>query len=53
LVAATTEGISALAATGRIPPGEVSVVTDAAVRMLLPTVMHQLDAAAGAAAEGS
>lgn len=51
LVAATTEGISALAAAGRIPPDQVGGVTDAAVRMLLPTVMQQLDAAADAAEE--
>lgn len=53
LVAATTEGISALAAAGRIPPGEVGEVTDAAVRMLLPMIMQQLGAPADETTENS
>jgi len=44
LLAATTEGISALAATGRIPPGRVDEIVDAAVRMLLPQIEQQLGA---------
>lgn len=46
LLAATTEGISALAATGRIPPDRVDDVVVAAVRMLLPQIEQQLGAAA-------
>jgi AcrR family transcriptional regulator len=53
LLAATTEGISALAATGRIPPDRVDDVVVAAVRMLLPQIEQQLDAADdGAGADG-
>lgn len=43
LLAATTEGISALAAAGRIPADRVDDVVVAAVRMLLPQIEHQLD----------
>jgi AcrR family transcriptional regulator len=42
LLAATTEGISALAAAGRIPPDRVDDVVTAAVRMLLPQIEQQL-----------
>ncbi|TCU46852.1 TetR/AcrR family transcriptional regulator [Curtobacterium sp. PhB146] len=42
LLAATTEGISALAAAGRIPPERVDEVVVAAVRMLLPQIEQQL-----------
>lgn len=45
LLAATTEGISALAATGRIPRDRVDDVVVAAVRMLLPQIEQQLDGA--------
>lgn len=42
LVAATTEGISALAATGRLPEDRVDEVVVAAVRALLPQIEQQL-----------
>lgn len=42
LLAATTEGISALAAAGRIPSDRVDDVVTAAVRMLLPQIEQQL-----------
>jgi len=47
LLAATTEGIGALAAAGRIPPERVDEVVAAAVRMLLPQVEQQLAEAPG------
>ena len=46
LVAATTEGISALAATGRLPEDRVDEVVVAAVRALLPQIEQQLGGAA-------
>jgi len=46
LVAATTEGISALAATGRLPEDRVDEVVVAAVRALLPQIEQQLGTAA-------
>ena len=42
LVAATTEGISALTATGRLPEDRVDEVVVAAVRALLPQIEQQL-----------
>jgi len=42
LLAATTEGISALAASGRIPSDRMDDVIVAAVRMLMPQIEHQL-----------
>ncbi|MFZ6993148.1 TetR/AcrR family transcriptional regulator [Curtobacterium sp. RRHDQ66] len=45
LLAATTEGISALAAAGRIPPDRVDEVVVTAVRMLLPQIEEQLGGA--------
>lgn len=49
LLAATTEGISALAAAGRIPAQRMDEVVDAAVRMLLPLALAQR----GSAADGT
>jgi hypothetical protein len=46
LVAATTEGISALAATGRLPEDRMDEVVVAAVRALLPQIEQQLGTAA-------
>jgi hypothetical protein len=46
LVAATTEGISALTATGRLPEDRVDEVVVAAVRALLPQIEQQLGTAA-------
>lgn len=45
LLAATTEGISALAAAGRIPPDRVDEIVVMAVRMLLPQIEEQLGGA--------
>ncbi|WP_245989816.1 hypothetical protein [Agrococcus jenensis] len=42
LLAATTEGISAMACAGRLPPHRVDEVVDAAVRMLMPLALQQL-----------
>lgn len=46
LLAGTLEGISALAASGRLPHDRVDEVTDAAVTMLLPAILGQLDGTA-------
>lgn len=42
LLAGTLEGISALAASGRLPQDRVAEVTDAAVAMLMPAILDQL-----------
>lgn len=42
LLAGTLEGISALAASGRLPQDRVDEVTDAAVEMLMPAILGQL-----------
>lgn len=42
LLAGTLEGISSLAASGRLPPHRVDEVTDAAVSMLMPAILDQL-----------
>lgn len=42
LLAGTLEGISSLAASGRLPPERVDEVTDAAVGMLMPIILRQL-----------
>lgn len=42
LLAATTEGISALTAAGRIPADRLDEIVDAAVQMLLPLALRQL-----------
>ncbi|MGA1811242.1 TetR/AcrR family transcriptional regulator [Frondihabitans sp. 4ASC-45] len=43
LLAGTLEGISSLASTGRLAPDQVDEVTDAAVAVLLPAIVEQLD----------
>jgi AcrR family transcriptional regulator len=43
LLAGTLEGISSLASTGRLAPDQVAEVTDAAVALLLPAILDQLD----------
>jgi AcrR family transcriptional regulator len=43
LLAGTLEGISSMASTGRLAPDQVDEVTDAAVAMLLPAILEQLD----------
>jgi AcrR family transcriptional regulator len=43
LVAATLEGISALAASGRVPGDRVDEVVDAAVAMLSPLIQRSVD----------
>ncbi len=42
LLAGTLEGISALAASGRLPQDRVAEVTDAAVSMLMPVIRGRL-----------
>ena len=42
LLTGTLEGISSLAANGRLPPDRVEEVTDAAVAMMLPAIREQL-----------
>jgi len=37
------EGISSLAGTGGLAPDQVAEVTDAAVDLLLPAILEQLD----------
>jgi hypothetical protein len=43
LLAGTLEGISSLASTGRLALDQVTEVTDAAVALLLPPILEQLD----------
>jgi AcrR family transcriptional regulator len=43
LLAGTLEGISSLASTGRLALDQVAEVTDAAVALLLPPILEQLD----------
>jgi AcrR family transcriptional regulator len=43
LLAGTLEGISSLASTGRLAADQVDEVTDAAVAVLLPAILEQLD----------